>query len=95
MTPVRRELPKPRPVGHCVIAGPYSSRQPGADCGATVEQWPDQEAAQRLILAGLVEHWGTLDPTKNPDLDDIQRSYVSRGHTFLVACQGQQLVPNP
>ncbi|MBN2003797.1 MAG: GNAT family N-acetyltransferase [Anaerolineae bacterium] len=35
----------------------------------------DQEAAQRLILAGLEERWGVLDPTKNPDLDDITKIY--------------------
>ncbi len=31
----------PRSKGLCDLA------KPGADCGATVEQWPDQEAAQR------------------------------------------------
>lgn len=48
----------------------------------------DQIAAQTLILAGLEEHWGTLDPDKNPDLDDIARAY---GHDrFLVAeCDGE------
>ncbi len=35
----------------------------------------DQEAAQRLILAGLAERWGFLDPTKNPDLADIAQTY--------------------
>ena len=48
----------------------------------------DQTAVKDLILAGLVEHWGTLDPSKNPDLDDISCSYA--GAVFLVAhCQGQ------
>ena len=28
----------------------------------------DQEAVQGLILAGLAEHWGAIDPTLNPDL---------------------------
>jgi GNAT superfamily N-acetyltransferase len=36
----------------------------------------DQDAARQLILAGLEEHWGVLDPTKNPDLDDITASYA-------------------
>jgi GNAT superfamily N-acetyltransferase len=45
----------------------------------------DQAAAQALILAGLEEHWGYLDPAKNPDLDDIATTYA--GATFLVACQ--------
>ncbi len=43
----------------------------------------DQIAAQNLILAGLEEHWGTLDPGKNPDLDDIARAYGDG--RFLVA----------
>ena len=43
----------------------------------------DQEAVKRLILAGLVDHWGTLDPSKNPDLNDIAASYA--GAVFLVA----------
>ena len=43
----------------------------------------DQAAVKQLILAGLVEHWGFLDPTKNPDLEDIAASY--RPGTFLVA----------
>lgn len=48
----------------------------------------DQAAVKDLVLSGLAEHWGVLDPSKNPDLDDIARSYA--GATFLVAhCQGQ------
>ncbi len=48
----------------------------------------DQTAVKTLILAGLVEHWGVLDPTLNPDLDDIAVSYA--GGTFLVArCAGR------
>lgn len=43
----------------------------------------DQEAVKELILAGLVEHWGFLDPTKNPDLEDIAASYANA--YFLVA----------
>jgi putative acetyltransferase len=43
----------------------------------------DQAAVKDLILAGLAEHWGTLDPSKNPDLDDIAASYA--GAVFLVA----------
>jgi putative acetyltransferase len=37
----------------------------------------DQAAARALILAGLAEHWGTLDPTLNPDLDDIAATYAA------------------
>jgi putative acetyltransferase len=43
----------------------------------------DQAAVKDLILAGLADHWGTLDPSKNPDLDDIAASYA--GAIFLVA----------
>ena len=46
----------------------------------------DQAAVKDLVLAGLVEHWGVLDPSKNPDLDDIAASYQHA--VFLVArCQ--------
>lgn len=45
----------------------------------------DQETARRLILAGLGEHFGWIDETRNPDLDDIAANYVDRGSTFLVA----------
>ena len=43
----------------------------------------DQEAVQSLILAGLAEHWGEIDPTLNPDLNDIGAYYDDA--TFLVA----------
>jgi GNAT superfamily N-acetyltransferase len=50
----------------------------------------DQDAAKALILGGLEEHWGTLDLSLNPDLDDIGQSY-GRG-LFLVACCGERIV---
>lgn len=50
----------------------------------------DQTAAQGLILAGLQEHWGQLDPTKNPDLDDIAATYADG--VFLTAWRGGELV---
>jgi len=50
----------------------------------------DQEAARKLILAGLAERWGTLDPCLNPDLDNLWASY--REAIFIVAWQGEQLV---
>ncbi len=43
----------------------------------------NQAAVKRLILDGLAEHWGWLDPHKNPDLNDIANTYA--GDTFLVA----------
>ena len=45
----------------------------------------DQPAARRLILEGLGEHFGAVDETRNPDIDDIATNYVGRGHLFLVA----------
>ena len=50
----------------------------------------DQVAVKQLILAGLVEHWGFLDPTKNPDLENIAVSYA--GATFLVARWGADII---
>jgi putative acetyltransferase len=43
----------------------------------------DQPEIKRLILSGLGEHWGKIDPSKNPDLDDIAENYKEA--TFLVA----------
>lgn len=50
----------------------------------------EQEAAKALILAGMEEHWGVIDPTLNPDLDDIATSY-QKG-TFLTAWSNNALV---
>ena len=47
--------------------------------------------ARALILAGLCEHWGWLDPSLNPDLNDIAASYLTPGHVFFVAESGQAL----
>lgn len=48
----------------------------------------NQEDVKKLILAGLVEHWGKLDPTKNPDLNDIANSYAQS--VFFVAWEGKK-----
>lgn len=53
-------------------------------------QAEDQAAIKQLILAGLADHWGTLDSELNPDLDDIAKSY--RGETFLLAVQGEEII---
>lgn len=50
----------------------------------------DQSEVKDLILAGLAEHWGSLDPSRNPDLDDITTSYA--GALFLVAHLDDRLV---
>jgi GNAT superfamily N-acetyltransferase len=52
----------------------------------------DQEQARWLILEGLGEHFGYLDETLNPDLDDILHTYLRVGHVFVVACMGRELV---
>jgi ribosomal protein S18 acetylase RimI-like enzyme len=43
----------------------------------------DQGEVRELILAGLADHWGVLDPSKNPDLEDMAAAYP--GGTTLVA----------
>ena len=50
----------------------------------------DQAATQALILAGMEEHWGHIDPTLNPDLDDIAANYAAG--LFLTAWQDGALV---
>ncbi len=46
-------------------------------------QSQDQDEVKNLILKGLGEHWGFIDYTQNPDLDDIATTYANA--TFLVA----------
>jgi GNAT superfamily N-acetyltransferase len=48
-------------------------------------QATDQNATRQLVLAGLGEHFGYIDETMNPDLDDIQGHYVDLGHQFVLA----------
>jgi GNAT superfamily N-acetyltransferase len=52
----------------------------------------DQAAARRLILEGLGEHFGAVDETRTPDIDDIAANYIDRGHLFLVADDALGLV---
>jgi ribosomal protein S18 acetylase RimI-like enzyme len=51
----------------------------------------DQAAARQLILSGLGEHFGYIDETKNPDVDDIKAHYLEQGHLFVVAESGAAL----
>ena len=53
-------------------------------------QASDQPAVKALVLAGLVDHWGQLDPTLNPDLNDIAETY--KDAYFLVAKQEERVV---
>jgi len=50
----------------------------------------DQADARMLVLRGLGEHWGWIDETRNPDLDDIGSHYAAG--CFLVARAGGTLV---
>lgn len=52
----------------------------------------DQEAARALILNGLSDHFELLDPTLNPDLEDIWAGYVAQGNCFLAALVGDKLI---
>ena len=52
----------------------------------------DQAAARALILAGLGEHFGIVDETRNPDLDDIAATYPWPTALFLVAEAGGALI---
>lgn len=50
----------------------------------------DQDAAKQLILEGLGERWGWIDPTLNPDLNDIAATYAAG--VFLVGHLGDRLI---
>lgn len=50
----------------------------------------DQAEVRALILAGLAQHWGVLDPGRNPDLENINQSYA--GAVFLVARQDDRII---
>jgi ribosomal protein S18 acetylase RimI-like enzyme len=52
----------------------------------------DQQTVRRLILAGLGDHFGHIDETKNPDLDDIAATYVDQGACVIVAESGGEIV---
>jgi ribosomal protein S18 acetylase RimI-like enzyme len=49
-----------------------------------------QHIVHQLILEGLAEHWGTLDPTLNQDLADISHTYCTS--VFLLAWLDNKLV---
>ena len=52
----------------------------------------DQSACRDLILGGLKEHFGVIDHTLNPDLNDIELNYVDKGHRFFVAAEQGRIV---
>jgi len=53
---------------------------------------PDQEEVQQLILNGLAEHFSYLDPSLNPDLEDIAATYLSKGDLFLVGEKNNRII---
>ncbi len=52
----------------------------------------DQDAVRELILDGLGDHFPVVDETLNPDLEDIKASYIDKGHAFIVAQRGSDIV---
>jgi len=52
----------------------------------------DQVATRQLILNGLGEHFGYIDETRNPDLDNIMEYYIKTGATFVIACLNERIV---
>lgn len=52
----------------------------------------DQVEVRRLILAGLGEHFGVIDETRNPDLDDIMTRYGAPECDFIVVARDGQIV---
>jgi GNAT superfamily N-acetyltransferase len=66
--------------------GPVSA----ADLDIHVLRLAEQAAVRSLILAGLSEHWGTVDPALNRDLDHQASTYADG--TVLVASDGPAVV---
>jgi len=52
----------------------------------------DQIEVRGLIIEGLRSHFGLIDESLNPDLDNIERNFLEKGHTFIVAEIDGQLV---
>jgi putative acetyltransferase len=52
----------------------------------------DQDKVKSLILDGLAEHFNTIDPRLNPDLNNIEESYLRQGSLFLVVEADQDLI---
>jgi GNAT superfamily N-acetyltransferase len=47
----------------------------------------DQATVRALVLAGLADHWGEVDASLNPDLDDIAAAYAG-GCTLVAEVDG-------
>src|SRR5262249_26769703 len=55
-------------------------------------QSADQPRCRQIILEGLGEHFGFIDESRNPDLDNIEAYYVATGNDFYVAEQDDRIV---
>lgn len=47
----------------------------------------DQPVVRALVLAGLADHWGEVDASLNPDLDDVAAAYA-HGRTLVAEVGG-------
>jgi N-acetylglutamate synthase-like GNAT family acetyltransferase len=52
----------------------------------------DQSVVYALILEGLGQRFGKIDSSLNPDLSDIQSSYVDQDATFLVVEHDREII---
>lgn len=51
-----------------------------------------ENEARELVLKGLEEHFGFIDPSYNPDLRNIIQSYTREGAVFLVGIHERRVV---
>jgi hypothetical protein len=49
-------------------------------------------AAKQLVLQGLKERFGFLNPSLNPNLHDILNHYGQKGCTFLIGLDNNNVV---
>ncbi|MFZ0543802.1 MAG: GNAT family N-acetyltransferase [Candidatus Promineifilaceae bacterium] len=52
----------------------------------------DQYEVKTLILNGLEEHFGFINPNLNSDLNDIMSRYLQTGHSFVVGEEDGEIV---
>ena len=44
----------------------------------------DQAPVKALVLAGMAQRYGDIDPSLNPDLNDIHKHYVQQAASFII-----------
>ena len=52
----------------------------------------DQSVVAALINNGLSEYWANFEPSYNPDVLDIQGSYVDQGHEVWLLEDGGEII---